>query len=144
MLRLENSAWNLALYVFIYGWMQQWIDEREEGRMGLFEWPFWPNAWNSAWHIVGAMWKWKCSSLSRVWLFATPSTVAWQAPLSMEFSRQEYRSGLPFSSPRDFPNPGIKPRFPAFQADSLPLEPPGKSYVLHSISYYSAFACQGS
>ena len=40
MLRLENSAWNLALYVFIYGWMEQWIDEREEGRMGLFEWPF--------------------------------------------------------------------------------------------------------
>ena len=55
MLHLENSAWKLALYVFIYGWMEQWIDEREEGRMGLFEWPFCPDAWNSAWHIVGAM-----------------------------------------------------------------------------------------
>ena len=142
MLHLENSAWKLALYVFIYGWMEQWIDEREEGRMGLFEWPFCPNAWNSAWHIVGAMWN--CSLLSHVWLFATPWTVAWQAPLSMEFSKQEYWSGLLFSSPRDFPNPGIKPRLPAFQADSLPFEPPGKSYVLHSIGYYSAFACQGS
>ena len=70
--------------------------------------------------------------------------VAWQAPLSMEFCRQEYWSGLPFSSPRDFPNTGIKLRFPAFQADLLPFVPPGKSYMLHSISYYSAFACQGS
>ena len=48
-------------------------------------------------------------------------TVAHQAPLSMEFSRQEYWSGLSFPSPGDFPNPGIKPRSPALQADSLPL-----------------------
>ena len=59
--------------------------------------------------------------LSRVWLFVTPWTVAHQAPLSMEFSRQEYWSGLPFPSPEDLPNPGIKPRSPALQADSLPL-----------------------
>ena len=45
-----------------------------------------------------------CSSLSRVQLFATPWTVVRQAPLSMEFSRQEYWSGLPFPSPRDFPD----------------------------------------
>ena len=44
----------------------------------------------------------------------------------MEFSRQEYWSGLSFSSPGDLPNPGIKPRPPALQADSLPSEPPGK------------------
>ena len=42
-----------------------------------------------------------------------------QAPLSMEFSRQEYWSGLPFPSPGDLPNPGIEPRTPALQADSL-------------------------
>ena len=48
-----------------------------------------------------------------------------QAPLSMGFSRQEYWSGLPFPSPGDLPNPGIEPRFPALQADSLPSEPPG-------------------
>ena len=52
-----------------------------------------------------------------------------QAPLSMEFSRQEYWSGLPFPSPGDLPDPGIKLRSPALQADSLPAEPPGKSSV---------------
>ena len=44
----------------------------------------------------------------------------------MEFSRPEYWSGWPFPSPGDLPNPGIKPRFPTLQADSLPAEPPGK------------------
>ena len=53
---------------------------------------------------------------------ATPWTVAHQAPLSMEFSRQEYWSGLPFPSPGDLPDPGIKSRSPALQADSLLTE----------------------
>ena len=52
-------------------------------------------------------------SLSCVWLFVTPWTVAHQIPPSMEFSRQEYWSGLPFPSPGDLPNPGIEPRSPA-------------------------------
>ena len=52
-------------------------------------------------------------SLSRVWLFATPWTVAYQAPLSMGFSRQEYWSGLPFPSPGDLPDPGTEPGSPA-------------------------------
>ena len=56
----------------------------------------------------------------------TPWTVAHQAPLPMEFSRQEYWSGLPFSSPGDLPNPGIKPASPALQADSFTVEPAGK------------------
>ena len=64
--------------------------------------------------------------LSHVRLFATPWTVAYQAPPSMGFSRQEYLSGLPFPSPGDLPDPGIKPRSPAFQADTLTSEPPGK------------------
>ena len=51
---------------------------------------------------------------------------AHQAPLSTEFSRQEYWSGLPFPSPRDLPDPGIKPMSPALQADSSPSEPPEK------------------
>ena len=50
--------------------------------------------------------------------FVTPWTVARQAPLSMKFSRQEYWSGLPFPSPADLPYPGIKPRYPASQADA--------------------------
>ena len=63
--------------------------------------------------------------LSRVRLFATPWTIAYQAPPSMGFSRQEYWSGLPFPSPGDLPNPGIEPRSPALQV-TLPSEPPGK------------------
>ena len=59
-------------------------------------------------------------------LFATPWTIACQAPLSIEFSRHEYQGGLPFLSPGDLPNPGIKPGSPAFQADTLPSESPGK------------------
>ena len=55
-----------------------------------------------------------------------PWTVARQAPLFMGFSRQGYRSGLPFPSPGDFPDPAIGPGFPALQAGSLPSEPPGK------------------
>ena len=65
-------------------------------------------------------------SLSRVWHFVTPLTVAHQAPLSMGFSRQEYWSGLPFPSPGNLPDPGIKPRSPALQTGALTSEPPGK------------------
>ena len=68
----------------------------------------------------------KVKSLSHVQLFATPWTVAHQAPLSMRFSRQEYWSRLPFPSPGDLPNPGIEPRSPALQAYALPSEPPRK------------------
>ena len=56
----------------------------------------------------------------------TPWTVAHQSPLSMGFSRQEYWSRLPFPSPGDLSNPGIKSESPALQADSLQSEPPGK------------------
>ena len=66
-------------------------------------------------------------SLSRVQLFETPWTVAYQAPPSMGFSRQEYCSGLPFPSPGDLPNPGIEPWSPALETDTLTSEPPGKS-----------------
>ena len=68
------------------------------------------------------------NSLSHVRLFATPWTVAHQAPPSMEFSRQEYWSGLPFPSPGDLPDPEIKPRSPTLKADSLPSEPTGKPH----------------
>ena len=60
--------------------------------------------------------------LSRVRLFTTPWTVAYQAPPAMGFSRQEFWSGLPFPSPGDLPDPGIEPRSPAFQADALTSE----------------------
>ena len=66
----------------------------------------------------------KVKSLSRVRPFAIPWTIAYQAPPSMEFSRQEYWSGLPLPSPGDLPDPGIKPRCPALQADTLSSELP--------------------
>ena len=76
-------------------------------------------AWSAAIHGVTKSWTWlsdwtelnivvTAQSLSRVQLFAGPWTVAHQAPLSMEFSRQEYWSGLPFPSPGHLPNPGIE------------------------------------
>ena len=66
--------------------------------------------------------------LSRVRLFEISWTVAYQAPPSMEFSRQEYWSGLPFPSPEDLPDPGIEPCSLILQADALPSEPPGKPH----------------
>ena len=69
----------------------------------------------------------KVKSLSRVRLFAAPWAVAYQAPPSMGFSRQECWSGLPFPSPGDLPDPGIEPGSPALQADALLSEPPGKT-----------------
>ena len=64
--------------------------------------------------------------LSCALLFSTPWIAAHQAPLSVEFSRQDYWSGWPFSPPGNVPNPGIEPGSLALQADALPSEPPGK------------------
>ena len=69
-------------------------------------------------------WKWSRSVVSNS--FATPWTVAYQAPQSMEFSRQEYWSGLPFPSPGDLPDSGTEPGSPALWSDTSPSEPPGK------------------
>ena len=72
----------------------------------------------------------KVKSLSPVGVFATPWTVAYQVSPFMGFSRQEYWSGVPFPSPGDLPNPGIKPESPALQADALPSEPPGSLFTI--------------
>ena len=74
--------------------------------------------------------------LSHVWLFVTSWTIDHQALLSMEFSRQEYWSGLPFSSPGALPNPGIESvsiESPHWQADSLPPVLPGKPFMEHRL-----------
>ena len=60
----------------------------------------------------------------------TPWTVVYKASLSLEFCRQEYCSGLPFLSPGDLPNPGIKLGSPELEADSLPSELPGKPFKI--------------
>ena len=75
----------------------------------------------------------KYQSLSHVLIFATPGTIAHQAPLYMGFSRQEYWSGLPFPSPGDLPDPRIKPSSPAWQADALLSESLGKIILKGSI-----------
>ena len=91
-----------------------------------------PHLTLTVWHQMQSM----CQSLSHVWLFCDPVmsdsfvipwTVAHQVPRSMEFSRWDYWSGLPFPSPGDLSNPGIEPRSTTLQADFLPSEPPGKS-----------------
>ena len=93
----------MIIYMYIYpGVCMYWVDQNV--RSGFF----------IRWMMV----EW----LSRVWLFATPWSVALQAPLSMGLSRQEYRSGLPFPSPGDLPDPGIEPRSPALQEHSLLTE----------------------
>ena len=86
----------------------------------------------------------KVKSLSRVRLFATPWTVAYQAPPSMGFSRQECWSGLLFPSPGDHPDPGIEPRSPALQADTLLSEPPGKPPPWNRWSAGSSCIVQGT
>ena len=84
-------------------------------------------AWNKDTVLLSSIqWSEEVKSLSRVRLFATPWTVACQAPLSMGFSRQEYWSGLPFPSPGDLPDLGIEPGSPALEADALTSEPLGK------------------
>ena len=75
----------------------------------------------------------KVKSLSCVGLFATPWTVAYQAPLSMGFSRQECWSGLPFPSLGDLPDPGIKPASPVLSSRFFTTEPPGKPTRKHDI-----------
>ena len=84
------------------------------------------------------------SCFSRVWLFATPWTAAHLSPLSMGFSRQEYWSWLPYPTPGDLLDPGIKTAFLSHQhlfrllhwhMGSLPLVPPGKPRLLGSHSY---------
>ena len=75
----------------------------------------------------------KVKLLSRVRLFVTPWTVAYEAPPSMGFSRQEYGNGLPFPSPGDLPDPRIEPGSPALQADVLPSSHEGSPSSIETV-----------
>ena len=89
---------------------------------------------------LASQWEVKVKSLSRGRLFVTPWTVTHQAPPSMRFSRQEYWRRLPFPSQGDLPGPGIEPRSPALQADTLTSEPPEKPWIyLSFLKYYWTF-----
>ena len=81
----------------------------------------------------------KLEVFSHALFFATPWTVACQAPLSMEFSWQEYWSGFAIPFSRDLPNPRIEPRSPALQADSLPTEPPGTHFIFFNFILFLNF-----
>ena len=98
---LSSSPWHLAtFYIFHETWC----------------------SWDSS-----VFWVMCCAqSLSRVWLCDIVSDCNLPTPLSVGFSRQEYLSGLPFPSPGDLSNPGIEPRSPTLQTDSLLSEPSGK------------------
>ena len=112
-----------------------WTTEEDPTqRAPLSAWRIDLQSWTPARGAPLCAWHWttekdprqgKAKLLSHVWLFATPWTVAHQAPPSMEFSRQEYWSGVPFPFLGDLPDPGIEPRSPALQPDALPSEPPG-------------------
>ena len=84
-----------------------------------------PNSSNSSEHLRISLLQSYCRSGCEG-LFVIPRTIAHQAPQSMRFSRQEYESGLPFPSPGDLPDPGIKPQSPELWADSFLSEQPGK------------------
>ena len=76
--------------------------------------------------MVGSRRVWKVKVLvTQSWLFVIP--IVHQGPLSVEFSRQDYWSGLPCPSPGHLPDPGVKPVSPALQANSVPSKPLGKA-----------------
>ena len=83
------------------------------------------------WYVLDLIIIVKWVSLSRVQLFATPWTIQ-----SMEFSSPEYWNRQPFPSPGDLPNPGINPRSPTLQVDSLPAEPQGKPIIIVSADFW--------
>ena len=91
-------------------------------------WKQGPGYQQSWWSSTFPLWPSVCHLLSHVWFFATPWTVVHQAPLSTEFSRQGYWSGLPFPTPGELPDPEIKRGSPKLRAESLPSEPPGKTW----------------
>ena len=94
------------------------------------QWGVWSSTPESSIPTISSVKYTKMHTMLSRFSHVQPSSTLWteacQAPLPMGFSRQEYWSGLPFPSPRDIPNPGIKPRSPALQAESLASEPPGK------------------
>ena len=88
--------------------------------------------------ISSVQYMYMLSHFNRIQLFVTPSSLAYQAPLSMGFSWQEYWSQMPFPSPGDLPDPGIEPGSPALEADALTSEPPGKPiYICVCIYIYA-------
>ena len=125
------------------------LDGRGLGECGSMYMEGWvPSLFTWNHHSVFVNRLWVCASvLSPVRLYVTSWTAAHQAPMSVEFSRQEYWSGLPFSFPGDLPNPGIKPTSPAspgLVGRFFTTEPPGKPSCLLSFHLLFNFKCKNS
>ena len=146
----HDWATSLSLFTFMH-WRRKWqptpvfLPGESQGRESLVSCHLWGHTesdttevtWQQQQHTYISSLMQKQKSLSCIWLFATPRTVACQAPLSMEFSRPEYWSGWLFCSPMDLPNPEIEPRSPTLQADSLLSEPPGKPLNFFKIYHHN-------
>ena len=136
----HNWATSLSLFTFIH-WRRKWqpapvfLPRESRGRGSLVGCRVWDrtelDTTEVTWHSItyphsgGGLVTKSCPTL------ATPWTVACWAPLTLGLPRQQYWSGLPFPSPENLPNPGIKPTSPVLQVDSLPPEPPGKPSSLY-------------
>ena len=120
-LHIHWLQWSLLITTFSYKGLMQWIIPPPK-------WDCQPKYFCNLWSVCVLV---ALSHVaSHVWLFVTPWAITHQAPLSMEFFRQEYWSGLPFPSPGDLPNPGTESSSPTLQTDSLPSEPPEKPQSL--------------
>ena len=115
------SFFTQSFYLFHHMSLDMWYPVSQIGVLILY---IGSSVFTSSQRFIKRMCVFGCSVVS---LSVTPWTVAHQAPLSMEFSRQEHWSRLPFPSPGSLPYPGIKPKSAALQVDTLPLAPPRKS-----------------
>ena len=119
-----NLFFSQAFCIFAYyGTMKEWCLPMVKNLPAL--WEIW--VWSLGWEDPLEKGK---ATHSSILTWRIPWTVAYQPLPSMRFSRHEYWSRLPFPSPGDLSNPGIKPRSPTLQADSLPSEPPGKPWKI--------------
>ena len=126
----NREAWCAAVHGVAHSqtWLSNWAPPKRGGALSALQFPVFTSlpvstsqnqsSWRGVLGVAG------------VRLFATLWTLAHQAPLSVEFSRQEYWSGLPFPSPGNLPNPGVEPRSPELQAEPLPPELLGKPILL--------------
>ena len=117
----------MATHASIPAWNIPWTEEPGGPRSIASQSQTWVRRHIHACVFIRVYAKCKCYSFSCLQRFATTWTVPSRAPLSIGFSRQEYWSGLPCSPPGNLPNPGIKPRSPAFQVNSLLLRHRGKN-----------------
>ena len=142
-LRVEWGSWDfLAGLLWVWNKIEGSWEAYTQRSLNATSFPPWLLQWlffsNKGWNMCSEEYIYECvcSVAESCLTLATPWTIGHQAVLSMGFPRQEYGSGLPFPSPRDLPDPGIKPMSPAWQVDSLPLCHLGIPYLYMSTYMY--------